>query len=316
MTIEPVLQGLEGDMKEWEEFADNDDLELLPIYVSPESKIRRVREEDVEYIKDLKRIINTLTGFGLSDREVKVYLFLARFGTQKALTITKSLDIHRTEVYKILDNLESQGLVSRILERPLRFKAMPLEKVLNKFIEGKRRRVHQLENNRDKVLDIWSKLPQEKDVDLREQTYQILESKKQVWLKIKEIAEECEEQFDMVITERDVIWLYKTALFEDLEREIHERGIKVTLLTNYSKERNYLPEGIKINGAKLCFLDDLSFPSFFIADDERMILILDKRGTELSAMWTNYKSITESYRILYDLFSNTVDKAEFMLCNR
>jgi len=314
MTFKPVLEELGDDTEGWDDFASNDDLELLPIYVSPESEIRRVREEDLEHIKDLKRVICTLTSFGLSDREVKVYLFLARFGTQKALTITKSLDIHRTEVYKILDNLESQGLVSRILERPLRFKATPLRKVLNNFIESRRRTVQQLENNRDTVLNIWSNLPQENNVDIKEQTYQILESKKQVWLKIKEIAEECDERFDMVLNERDVIWLYKTALFEDLEREIRERGLKVRLLTNYSKERSYLPEGIKINGARICYLDDLNFPSFFLADDERMILILEKGGTELSAMWTNYGSMTESYRSLYDLFSSTIDEKEFILC--
>ncbi|MFP3951690.1 MAG: TrmB family transcriptional regulator [Candidatus Bathyarchaeia archaeon] len=311
MTLEALLPRLKDDKVNLENFGNGEDLELLPIYVNPESEIRRIKEDDLKYLKDLKRVITTLTRFDLSDREVKVYLFLARFGPQKALTITKSLDIHRTEVYKILDNLESQGLISRILERPLRFMALPLRKVLNNFIEDRRRLVKELETNRDELLEIWSNLPHRGRIEVKEQTYQVLESRKQVWMKIKEIAERCEEQFDMVINERDVIWLYKTPLFEELEDEIAERGLDVSLLTNYSRRRSYLPEGIMLEGAKICHVDTLNFPSFFITDDSEIVLILDNGCTELSAMWTNYESIAQSYRVLYNLFSNQIDESEF-----
>lgn len=307
MAFEQLLRRLEDKIGETEGQAREEDLELLPLYVNPESKIMRVSEDALHHLRALRKVNSTLKRFNLSKNEVRVYLYLARFGAQKALTIAQALDIHRTEVYKILNGLESQGLVSRILERPLRFMAVPLEKVLNNFIEDRRRRVIQLEKSRDNLLDVWRDLPQATDVNVKKQTYQVLESGRQIWLKIKELAEDCKESFYMVIKEKDLIWLYNTTLFEELEEEIGSRGIKVSLITNYSKERGYLPEGISVRGARIKFLEKLDLQSFFLSDDSEIILVLDSGGQEINGMWTNYKSMTRSYRMLFHLLQKQLD---------
>jgi len=72
----------------------------------------KVTEEEAEHLKALKSIKNALIKFDLSKNEVRVYLFLARFGAQKAQRIAEALNVHRTEAYKILRRLEKQGLVS------------------------------------------------------------------------------------------------------------------------------------------------------------------------------------------------------------
>jgi len=307
LAFEQLLRRLENQIGEKEDETSKQDLELLPLYVNPESKIMKVSEDAFSHLKALRRVNSTLKRFNLSKNEVRVYLYLARFGAQKALTIAQALDIHRTEVYKILNGLESQGLVKRILERPLRFMAVPLEKVLNNFIEDRRRRVLQLEKSRDLLLDVWRDLPQAGDVNIKKQTYQVLESRRQIWLKIKELAEECEDSFFMVIKEKDVIWLYNTTLFEDLEEVIARKGIKVSLITNYSEEHGYLPEGIEIEGARIRFLKKLDLPSFFLSDDREIILILESGGNDISGMWTNYTSMTKSYRMLFHLLQKKLN---------
>ena len=56
---------------------------------------------------------------GLSKNEIHVYMYLARSIEQKASEISEALNLHRTETYRILRDLEKQGLVSSVFEKPL-----------------------------------------------------------------------------------------------------------------------------------------------------------------------------------------------------
>ena len=112
-----------GQVKRLEEMGEEDnevlesDIELLTVH-SRNSGRTRVTEEEAEHLKALKRIKDALSRFDLSKNEVRVYLFLARFGAQKAQRIAEALSVHRTEAYKILRRLEAQGLISRVMEAP------------------------------------------------------------------------------------------------------------------------------------------------------------------------------------------------------
>ena len=70
----------------------NSDMELLTIH--SRSTSRRVSAEEAEHLKALRRIKEALGKFDLSKNEVRVYLFLARFGAQKAQRIAEALSVH------------------------------------------------------------------------------------------------------------------------------------------------------------------------------------------------------------------------------
>ena len=95
------------DSLEMEEDAESleSDNELLTTHTRNTGRTR-VSEEDAEHLKALRRIKNALSKFDLSKNEVRVYLYLARFGAQKAQRIAEALSVHRTEAYKILRRLE------------------------------------------------------------------------------------------------------------------------------------------------------------------------------------------------------------------
>ena len=70
-----------------------------------------------------------LSNFQLNKNEANVYLFLIRFGAQKAIRVSENLGIPRSETYKILRSLESQGIVLRLVEKPYKYLAIPLEDI-------------------------------------------------------------------------------------------------------------------------------------------------------------------------------------------
>ena len=61
------------------------------------------------------KITPLLRGFGLTEKESEVYVFLAKSGVQKAGEVSKRLRMHKAQVYRILEVLQSKGLVESTL---------------------------------------------------------------------------------------------------------------------------------------------------------------------------------------------------------
>ncbi len=76
-----------------------------------------------------------LTVFGLTKTEAEFYVFLTSMGPTPARVIARRFDINRVKAYRALKELEDKGLVNRIMERPVRFMAQPIESVLQEKIE-------------------------------------------------------------------------------------------------------------------------------------------------------------------------------------
>ena len=155
----------------------------------------------MDHINSLKDIDNALSKFRLSKNEVRVYLYLARFGAHKAQSIAEALGVHRTEAYKILRRLESQGLISRVLERPMKFMAVPFENVLDNLIEERRQRIYQMEQRKAELLKIWESLPEPENVTHKKETFQVLEGKRHISVRLNELLEKTEGKFYSMVSD-------------------------------------------------------------------------------------------------------------------
>ena len=59
-------------------------------------------------------IIDSLKDMGLSENEAKTYLALLRMGPSNASGIVQKTNIHRINIYDILNRLQDKGLVSYV----------------------------------------------------------------------------------------------------------------------------------------------------------------------------------------------------------
>jgi sugar-specific transcriptional regulator TrmB len=62
-----------------------------------------------------------LKEYGLSDKEIKVYLALLPLGSINLQEIAKRIDLPRTTIYNTLNYLSAKGLVSFIIKKSVRF---------------------------------------------------------------------------------------------------------------------------------------------------------------------------------------------------
>ena len=279
------------------------DLDLLLVYSRAPGR-NKVTEEEAAHLRAMKLIKKALAKFALSKNEVRVYLFLARFGAQKAQKIAEALGIHRTEAYKILRRLERQGLVSCVLERPMKFVAAPFERALENLIEEKRHLVHQLERRKKELLDVWFSLPRVEKVKTPSETSQVLEGRRQISVKANELLHGCGRELLMAVPDRSLLWLYNSPFFDDLEKVARKRRLDVRIMTNFSPTSTYVLEQINLGEGDFAYLEAEETPGFIMSDGCQMLLLMERErdgGNKPFAMWTNYGSIVKAFRLLFTL---------------
>jgi sugar-specific transcriptional regulator TrmB len=290
---------IEKESKKKSELMD-DELDLLPIFTKSTSR-NRISSDTLEHIDALKNIDQALSKFKLNKNEIRVYLYLARFGAHKAQSIAEALGVHRTEAYKILRRLEEQGLITRVMERPMKFLAVPFETVLDNLIEERRQKVYQMEQRKKELLKIWSSLPKPEKVYKRKETFQVLEGRKHISVRLSELLINAENEFHIIVSDENLIWLYNTPFLDDIQEKAEKKGLTARIMTNYSPTSNYVLEQMEIGEGDFAYLQNEKIPGLFINDKKEMILFMSNEQNNLNAMWTNYETLVESYRILFNL---------------
>ena len=102
-----------------------------------------------------KRIIKTLKGLGLSNIDTKVYIFVAKEGSHRMGEIALALNLPEEKVDRSLKELQSISIVKASIDNPLNFIAMPLEEVVDLFIEVKREQAKAMQESREELLSNW-----------------------------------------------------------------------------------------------------------------------------------------------------------------
>jgi len=267
----------------------------------------RLVRKDKGPLKSIETIEIMLRRLGLSKNEIRVYVYLARFRERKASEISEVLNLHRTETYRILRDLEKRGLVSSVFEKPLKFIATPFERAIDALIEAKKLRIQRLEKRKKDLISIWMSLPKP-EVELeRKEVFQILEGEEQINLKAIEIIQNAQREVNVFASEEDLLSLYHSGFIDRMER-LSKKNSYIRLLTNDSPKSRFFAEKIRLPNVKHALSDGEDIPTFILADQEQLLFIIRKNNeknektprAKIAALWTNYEAFI---RALEKLFS-------------
>jgi sugar-specific transcriptional regulator TrmB len=100
-------------------------------------------------------MLKMLESLGLKHLDAEVYVYLAQNEPQKAREIAEALETYKRRLYRSLESLRLQGMVSASKERPARFSAVSFDKVLDQFIQANREEAKRIEQNKEKILSHW-----------------------------------------------------------------------------------------------------------------------------------------------------------------
>jgi len=281
---------------------------LLSLY-DEDARVWKLLSRTKETPESLKIIEDTLLKFDLSRNEIRVYIYLARSGICKARDISDALSLHRTETYRILRDLEKRGLVSSVLEKPLKFMATSFEETLDTLIKAKKMKIELLERRKKNLIDIWFSIPQQKVEPQNKEVFQILEGEEQIILKANEILEKTSEEIFILAPDLDLLRLYHSGFTDKLEK-FSRKNVKVRLLTNHSPKSHFIADKMKLIDVKYLFSNVKDLPSFIISDQEQLLFSIKngndiydpgtrKRKERISSLWTNYEAFIKALKTLF-----------------
>ena len=237
--------------------------------------------------------VSTLTDLGLSLSQAKVYLALAESKNLTARIISKSSGVARPDVYRILNALEKDGLVEKIITKPERFKAISAEECVAALIQRRMEKTQQLQEKALRLVQILKEeeTPREDPDDIQE--FVLVTGRDAVYTKMEKMIKSAQEHICFLgLTRRILAWLPTAtpSLHEALARKVNCRMI----MPKPEKEIWEPLKRLEKNpyfGLRL--ISEQPTTSYSIWDQKEILLITSPidSATPSPILWSNNKSI-------------------------
>ena len=218
-------------------------------------------------------------------------------------------------------SLERNGLVFSVFGKPLKFTAIPLKMALKLLIEMRRKKIEEIEKERERIFKIWASLPKLEEAKMKRELFQILEGREQIFLRLDKMINRSRVEIYIHTPSHGFRKLYTAGLIEKL-KEASDKGVRVSILTNNSLETSSFLEMIKHLNIEVILASNhfftkssfnLTMPFFLISDKEELLIILRERhiknGKKVKdmALWTNYEMLVNTFCFLFSIIEKIMD---------
>ncbi|MFB5609605.1 MAG: TrmB family transcriptional regulator [Nitrosarchaeum sp.] len=252
-----------------------------------------------EHKLSVEKIQTELLQYGLTSNQSKVFIYLGKYGAKTAPEVCKALKLPRTETYHLLSALQNKGIVSATFQHPIQFTASPLNKAIWILVNSEKQRVKSLEQMEKGLSELWDNIPTFDSLHIEvEEKFQMLEGSNQIQSKITEMTDNFKEEFLILGSEKDYIKLYHGEFLESFVKSKQ----KFRLLSNCSKKTEYIFDDLERKNIKKMSNDIENHLCFILKDNDELLFFTKNANspTELSAMWTNSKSLVYSMKLLFE----------------
>lgn len=287
--------------------------EKSPVFIRThdgEADAYRFVRRDKGLDKHLNMLKNALARYGLSENEIRTYVYLATAGEKKASEIAEATSLHRTETYRILRELEKRGIVLSIIEKPAKFVAIPPDKAVEQQLEVQKMKVRVLEKEKGDLVALWSAMPKPRIENNKREVMQVLEGEPQIILKANELLAKAQAEAWIFVPDRYLALLYRGDFADSLKR--HSYNLNINLLTEGSLKSRLFCEQTGWANQRYCIGGVKKLPCFMISDTWELLTIYRKgvegedkgrRKSKIVALWTNCDALVESMRVLFSELS-------------
>lgn len=90
---------------------------------------------------------------GLEEEEAKYFVFISIMGSTPIRSVVNRYNENRVKVYRVLKKLEEKGFVEKLMGRPVKYVAKPLDELFQKSIDDLQLRLKELEARAYKIFD-------------------------------------------------------------------------------------------------------------------------------------------------------------------
>jgi len=238
-----------------------------------------------------------LCDFGLTPNQAKVYLSIVQLGIAPVGKVSKLSKVRREDIYRILPKLEQMGLLERILGKPTRIRAIPLDDALTILITREKdtaeKRVSGLMAKKEDLLKHLKANSKKTILEEEETQFALLPTREAIVNKGIIILKKAEKEIDLITSASEFYHLFPP-FAEQFERAL-KRRVKVRIVL----EVHGLEEPLK--NIKEYFKTDTHFEmkyayhrlSHYIIVDYRQVLMATSPEPPLGEspyLWTDNRS--------------------------
>jgi sugar-specific transcriptional regulator TrmB len=245
-------------------------------------------------VTNLEDSSKVLSEFGLTPYESKVYLTVFREGLTTAAEIAKVADIRREEVYRTLPKLEKTGLIERVLGRPARVRALPIEDALSILINRKEeeasKEIRNLIAKKRDLLEMFQTKEPDETHDKESAHFTLLSEKDAIEKRISLLIRNATTSIDFADTFERAFRFVLT--FAEELVAARERDVDVRIITEFPDNAKLIPEALNKHLPESSFYIRYceELPGNYIIFDDYQALIttaIGSAGSNGGTLWTD-----------------------------
>lgn len=241
--------------------------------------------------------LQVLTDLGLTLVQAKVYLALVESGPLITAEISKISNIARPDVYSNLSKLQLLGLVEKLIETPVKYRAIPVNEGLSLLLRTKTEQYEKLKAETRVLLETnKTQKPNNKDKKADNPQFVLIPQGETVINRMKTAIENAQFSIDLVLSWRRFSRGMACTFAESIEIA-WAKNVKTRFIIEKPLKSKTATELIYYCMRKPCcqirFISDYPETIFGIYDKKEIFLIVFSQ-TDLPgspALWSNNRSL-------------------------
>jgi len=181
-----------------------------------------------------------LSDFGLTHNQAKVYLAIARLGIASVSQVSKVSKVRREDVYRMLPKLEKMGLMEKILGKPTKIRATPLEDALTILAKREQdianKRVGELMAKKDEILKHFRADKKKPIFEEEEAHFALISQREGIIGKGLAMIKNAEREVDIITSGYEFIRIFTT--YAELGKKVIRKVVKVRVILDVSEHND------------------------------------------------------------------------------
>jgi len=264
------------------------------------------KEESVEVLKNL----------GLTSCQARIYLPLISCGASTVKQISIVSKMAREEVYLVLPKLHALGLIEKILERPTKYKAIPVQECISNLLEERKSKTFELEMQSKELIQKYKQTNYNGKNSTQLGQFIFVPSKQALIHRIKNSVTHAEKSIDILTSCKRLTYACNS-LYETIQ-DAWNRGVKGRAIINIPNENH-------LDVVNRCWSKPSAELRYFLKSPKTVIAMYDKKEvyiftepeadlTESPALWSNYPSIISVIDDFFEvLWSNAMERPQYYI---
>jgi sugar-specific transcriptional regulator TrmB len=251
----------------------------------------------------------TFIDLGLTYIQAKVYLALAKYGAAKISTLSKLSDVARPDLYRTLTRLYDLGLVVKIVQAPVHFKALPIEDGIKVLLKKKHSEYEKVKQQSDALL---GSLKRNSGLDFTAENSQfiLIPQHDTVINRLRQAINSSQSTVDVVISWKRFMHGIGN-MFAEEAKNASDRKIKYRFVVEKAPSQKINQSGMQFwqnyPSFQVRYVSEHPETVFGIYDRKELFVIVDPKSDlpGSPALWTNNSSLIALVQAYFDMLWQT-----------